>query len=328
MKNRLNRGRDDPTEETYEGFISGAYGGTCPVCGSNLLIYDAEHAEIKCLNCGTVIAEHLVDLGPEWRAFDEEQRERRTRVGAPTTLTIHDKGLSTDIDWKNKDATGKKLSLQRRLRAQRLRLWQRRVRVSDSFERSLAVALAEIDRIASMLELPRDISETASLICRIAMQNHIAKGRSIESLAAACVYAACRINKIPRTLDEISSASRVSKKDVGRSYRSLAKTVLNSVSKVPPANPIDYIPRLVNQLNLPGEVQTKAVEIINSAMNLGITSGKGPMGLAAAAVYLACVLLNFRKTQREIAQVAGITEVTVRNRYKELVEQLQFTIFL
>ena len=300
----------------------------CPYCGSTRLVYDAERAEIKCADCGAVIEEHIVDLGPEWRAFDEEQRERRTRVGAPATLTIHDKGLSTDIDWRNKDATGKPLDLQGRTRAQRLRVWQRRIRVSTSNDRSLTMVLTEIDRIVSVLDLPRDVNETAARICRLAMKNHIAKGRSIESMAAACVYAACRINRIPRTLDEISSVSRASKKEVGRSYRILAKTVLTQICKVPPASPIDYIPRLVSQLGLPGEVQTRAVEILNIAMQLGITSGKGPTGLAAAAVYLACVLLNYKKTQREIAQAAGVTEVTVRNRYKELSDQLNFIVEL
>ncbi len=300
----------------------------CHNCGSARLVYDPERAEIICLDCGMVQKDHIVDLGPEWRAFDEEQRERRTRVGAPTTLTIHDKGLSTDIDWRNKDGTGKGLNLQGRLHAYKLRKWQRRVRVSDSIERSLALALAEIDRITSILELPRNISEMASLICRLAIQNHIAKGRSIESMSAACVYAACRINKIPRTLDEISRVSRSSKKEVGRSYRSLLRTVIPKLSRIPPAKPLDYIPRLVSQLRLPGEVQVKAIEIIKAASKLGLTSGRGPVGLAAAAVYLACVLLNCKKTQREIAQIAGVTEVTVRNRYKELIDQLKFTITL
>lgn len=300
----------------------------CPVCGGERIVYDPERAEVICLECGLVLKDHIMDLGPEWRAFDEEQRERRTRVGAPTTLTIHDKGLSTDIDWRNRDGTGKGLNLQGRIQAYKLRKWQRRVRVSDSIERSLALALAEVDRMISMLELPRNISEMASLICRLAVQNHIAKGRSIESMAAACIYAACRINRIPRTLDEISQVSRASKKEIGRSYRSLIRTILPKLSRVPPAKPLDYVPRLVSQLKLPGEVQVKAVEIIEAASKLGLTSGRGPIGLAAAAVYLACVLLNCRKTQREIAQVAGVTEVTVRNRYKELIEQLKFTILL
>ncbi|RLF23384.1 MAG: transcription initiation factor IIB [Thermoprotei archaeon] len=300
----------------------------CPECGSTRIIRDYDRAEIICLNCGLVIKDHMVDPGPEWRAFDEEQRERRTRTGAPTTLMIHDKGLSTVIDWRNKDSTGKNLNLEKRITAYRLRKWQRRVRVSDSVERNMALALAEIDRIASILELPRNVTETAALIYRRAIQDRIAKGRSIESMAAACVYAACRLAKIPRTLDEIAHAARATKKEVGRSYRSLAKTILPKISRVPPAKPTDYVPRLVNQLRLPGEVQTKAIEIIEAASKLGLTSGRGPVGLAAAAIYLACTLLNYKKTQREIAQVAGVTEVTVRNRYKELVEQLNFIIIL
>lgn len=306
--------------ERYEAQIS-----RCPECGSKNLIRDYERAEITCLNCGLVISERIADPGPEWRAFDQEQKEKRARVGAPMTLTIHDKGLSTIIDWRDKDSYGKDLTPRRRAQIYRLRKWQRRVRVSDASERNLAFALQEIERIASQLGLPRSIHEESALIYRKAVEERLVRGRSIESMAAASLYAACRRFGIPRTLDEITNIARVSKKEIGRSYRFIARELLK---RIPPTNPVEYIPRLISQLNLAGEVQMKSSEIVQQASLIGLTSGRGPIGVAAAAVYIASVVLNKKRTQRDIANAAGVTEVTIRNRYKELVERLLIDILI
>lgn len=291
----------------------------CPECGSTNLIRDDERAEITCLNCGLVISERMTDPGPEWRAFNPEQKEKRTRVGAPITLTIHDKGLSTIIDWRDKDIYGKDLTPRKRAQVYRLRKWQRRVRISDATERNLAFALQEIERITSQLGLPKSIHEEAALIYRKAVEERLVRGRSIESMAAASVYAACRRYNMPRTLDEITRVARVGKKDIGRSYRFMAKELLK---KINPTSPVEYIPRLVSQLGLIGDVQTYAKMIVDVAKDSGLTSGRGPIGVAAAAIYIASVILNEKKTQREIATAAGVTEVTIRNRYKELIEKI------
>ena len=239
------------------------------------------------------------------------------------TLTIHDKGLSTIIDWRDKDSYGKDLTPRRRAQIYRLRKWQRRVRVSDATERNLAFALQEIERISSQLGLPRSVHEEAALIYRKAVEERLVRGRSIESMAAASLYAACRRYNIPRTLDEMTKVARVGKKEIGRSYRFIAKELLR---KMPPTNPVKYIPRLISQLELIGEVQMKAKEIVEEASRIGLTSGRGPIGVAAAAVYVASVILNNKRTQRDIAMAAGVTEVTIRNRYKELVEKISIDI--
>ncbi|HDJ04703.1 MAG TPA: transcription initiation factor IIB, partial [Candidatus Bathyarchaeota archaeon] len=157
----------------------------CPECGSTRLMRDYESAEIVCMDCGFVVAMKLADRGPEWRAFDNEQREKRARVGAPLTFTIHDKGLSTMIDWHDKDIYGKKLSTSQRAQIYRLRKWQRRIRVSDAMERNLAFALSEITKIANSLSLPKSIFETASVIYRKAVKEHLIRGRSIQGISAA-----------------------------------------------------------------------------------------------------------------------------------------------
>jgi transcription initiation factor TFIIIB Brf1 subunit/transcription initiation factor TFIIB len=199
---------------------------SCPSCGSSKLVRDYEHGELVCAGCGYVIAERIMDLGPEWRAFDQEQRDKRGRVGAPMTFTIHDKGLSTMIDWRDRDSYGKDLTPKRRAQIYRLRKWQRRIRVSDAIERNLAFALSEIDRMASHLSLPRNVRETAALIYRRAVEEKLIRGRSIEGVAGAALYAACRECKVPRTLDEIAEVSRVSKKEISRSYRFIARELL------------------------------------------------------------------------------------------------------
>lgn len=294
---------------------------SCPECHSTRLMRDYECAEIVCMNCGYVLAAKITDRGPEWRAFDDEQRAKRTRVGAPLTYTIHDKGLSTMIDWHDRDVYGKSLSPGQKAQVYRLRKWQRRIRVSDATERNLAFALSEITKIANNLNLPKSILETASVIYRKAVKERLIRGRSIQGVTAAAIYLACRQCGLARTLEEIAQASSVPKKEVGRSYRFLIKELNYSI---PPLKPSQYITKFSNQLTMQGKVEEIAHKILGAAKELKLTSGRGPTGIAAAASYIASVLTGERKTQREIAEIAQVTEVTIRNRYKELVERLMF----
>src|SRR5512136_2343016 len=293
----------------------------CPECHSTRLMRDYENAELVCMNCGYVLAAKIADRGPEWRAFDDEQRTKRTRVGAPLTYTIHDKGLSTMIDWHDRDVYGKSLSPGQKAQVYRLRKWQRRIRVSDATERNLAFALSEITKISNNLNLPKNILETASVIYRKAVKEKLIRGRSIQGVTSAAIYLACRQCGLPRTLDEIAQASSVHKKEIGRSYRFLIKELNYSI---PPLKPSQYITKFSNQLTMQGKVEEIAHKILGAAKELKLTSGRGPTGIAAAASYIASVLTGERKTQREIAEIAQVTEVTIRNRYKELVERLMF----
>ncbi len=297
----------------------------CPECGSSRLMRDYECAEIVCMGCGFVVAAKLADQGPEWRAFDDEQRTKRARAGAPLTFTIHDKGLSTMIDWHDRDVYGKRIAPGQKAQIYRLRKWQRRIRVSDATERNLAFALSEISKIANNLNLPKNILETASVIYRKAVKERLIRGRSIQGVTAAAIYVACRQCGVARTLDEIAQASTVNKKEIGRSYRFLIKELDYFI---PPLKPSQYITKFSNQLTMQGKVEEIAHKILATAKELKLTSGRGPTGIAAAASYIASVLTGERKTQREIAEIAQVTEVTIRNRYKELVERLQFIISL
>jgi len=297
----------------------------CPECGSNHLSRDYSRAELVCHECGLVIDEDLIDHGPEWRAFDSEQREKRARTGAPMTYTIHDKGLSTMISWQNRDAYGKSIPTRNRAQLFRLRKWQTRTRISNATERNLAVALSSLDRLASGLSLPRTVRETAAMIYRKAALKNLIRGRSVEGVSAAALYAACRQCHVPRTLDEISNIAHMSRKEIGRNYRYVSREL---GLKLMPTTPQDYISRFCSELKLSADVQAKTMDILKEAAKKELTSGRGPTGIAAASLYIASVLCGERRTQREVSEVTGVTEVTIRNRYKELSEKLDIDVIL
>ncbi len=166
---------------------------TCDECGSTALIMSGDQGEIVCEECGLVVDEKNIDHGPEWRAFNATERNEKSRVGAPTTQTMHDKGLTTTIDWKNKDAYGRSLSSDKRQRMGRLRKWQERIRTKDAGERNLQFALTETDRMASALGVPQSVREVASVIYRRALAEDLIRGRSIEGVATSSLYAPMEI---------------------------------------------------------------------------------------------------------------------------------------
>lgn len=295
----------------------------CPECGSTTILRDNEYAEFVCENCGFVVASKLTDRGPEWRAFNLEQRQRRVRTGEPLTFTIHDKGLSTVIDKRDRDVYGKMLSPKRAKQMYRLRRWQRRIRFSGSQDRSLSFALSVMSKMAGALNLPKNVLETASIVYRKALKNDLIRGRGRKELAAAALYLACRQCKVTRRLYEVAEASGMEKKKLGRAYRFLIKKLNLSV---PPTSISRYISKFSSELTLNGKTEEFAHKIMVKANRLRLASGKGPVGLAAAAIYIASAILDERRTQREVAETANITEVTIRNRYKELLKNFLFII--
>jgi len=297
----------------------------CPECDSGHIVRDYKRGEVTCRNCGLVVDDQVIDQGPEWRAFDSEQNERRARGGAPMTVMIHDKGLSTDIGWGSRDIYGNNVPTKNRSQVYRMRKWQNRTRASNSADRNLAQALNELNRLASKIGLHRQVREEAAMLYRRAVQDNLVRGRSVEGVAAAALYGACRRCEVPRTLSEITQASRASKKEVGRTYRYISRELKLNLQ---PASPAVYIIRFCRELELPGYVESAAINILNQAIEAELTSGRGPTGVAAAAIYIASVVYDQRKTQKTIADTVGVTEVTIRNRYKELAKNLDITMYL
>ena len=297
----------------------------CPECDSAHIVRDYKRGEVTCRNCGLVVDDQVIDQGPEWRAFDSEQNERRARGGAPMTVMVHDKGLSTDIGWGSRDIYGNNVPTKNRSQVYRMRKWQNRTRASNSADRNLAQALNELNRLASKIGLHRQVREEAAMLYRRAVQDNLVRGRSVEGVAAAALYGACRRCEVPRTLSEITQASRASKKEVGRTYRYISRELKLNLQ---PASPAVYIIRFCRELELPGYVESAAINILNQAIEAELTSGRGPTGVAAAAIYIASVVYDQRKTQKTIADTVGVTEVTIRNRYKELAKNLDITMYL
>jgi transcription initiation factor TFIIB len=308
-RDRSRTAPNDPVQEETDELA-------CPECGADGITVE-KRGETVCEACGVVIEDDMIDHGPEWRAFDSRERDRKSRVGAPSTNMLHDKGLSTKIDWQDSDATGSALSSRKRSQMVRLRTWDERFRAQSARERNLKQALGEVDRMASALGLPENVRETASVIYRKALYDDLLPGRSIEAMATASLYAAARQANTPRSLDEFQPISRVEQKEYARAYRYLARELGLAVE---PADPTSYLPRFASGLDVSDEVERCARDLLDVSKSEGVHSGKSPVGLAAGALYAASLLTNEQITQQAIAEETEVSEVTIRNRYQELLE--------
>lgn len=292
----------------------------CPECESADIIEN--DGEVVCRRCGLVLGV-VVDRTAEWRSFTLEEKLKRSRVGMPEMMVSHDKGLTTIIGDVNLDGRGRKIPIRLKLKALRLRKWQRMSSVHSSEERNLVRALKEISNLANILNLPSSVSEEASIIYRRVMKMGLARGREIIVLAAASVYAACRIFGVPRSLRNVARSSGLHVKEVARAYR----IIINHLDiNVPVEEPKTYIKLITSKLNLPTEVEAEAVKILGSVKENGNFVGD-PRGIAAGAIYIAAKRLNINVTQRELAAASGVTEVTVRNRFKKIERWLKKKVF-
>jgi len=292
---------------------------SCPECATAVTIHDTIRGEIICFQCGLVLDSNIIDLGPEWRAFTKEQRDLRRRVGSPINYMRSDKGLTTTLGWGFRDGRGRMISAHRRAEIHRMRKWQRRSRQNSSIERNLVLALKEAERLISQMRLPFSVKDSVAILYRKILSRNLIRGRTIEGIIAAVLYIICRKFQIPITMKEISLYSRINAKTQGRIYRFIMKEF---DIDIPPVSPKDFVPRFAEELNLPTRVERHAIRILEVAKQKVIISGKAPTGLAAAALYIASITEGHRTTQREIADAANVTEVTIRNRYKELIAEL------
>lgn len=287
----------------------------CPECGSSTLVQNFDTGEVICGHCGLVVENINVDRGPEWRAYSFEEKADRSRVGSPITILQPDKGLVTVISKNNRDASGREVSAATKVQMWRLRKWQVRARFPAAFERNLLHALGELDRMVDNLHISADTHREAADIYRRILGKGLVRGRSISSMAAASLYAACRRMGKARSLKEIASVTLLSKKEIARCYRLILKEMLY---QMPITDPRNYITKIASKINLDEKHQGLAMQLLMKGAELKATTGKDPIGLAAATLYMACLMNGENRTQREIASAADVTEVTVRNRYKGL----------
>jgi len=297
-------------------------GKICTECKCSDIHIDEVNGEIVCGNCGTVLSSTIVSEAPEWRSFDDP---KRIRAGSPLTFTVIDNGVSSVIDWRDRDIRGNALSPEIKSQLFRLRKWDRRVRQQNSNVRTLTYALSTITKLSYSLKLPKNVVETAAVIFRKAYTSNLTKGRSTELLASAATYLACRQCNVLRSLKEIGPVIGISPKSIARSYRYL---VQNLDSNVPKVGCKDIISRLVNTLSVTGRVERVSLDLLECAESLKMTMGRSPVAISAAAFYISCIICDEKLSQEVIAEQANITTVTIRNRYKELLENMTLQISL
>ncbi len=300
----------------------------CPECSSRDLKYDQTRGERHCRDCGFVLEEDILDHSPEWREFSNGASltggiNPRSRAGAPMTNLLHDKGLSTQLDWQNKDYAGAAIASKNRAQLYRMRKWQARSRVKGSKERNLQQALALIKTLCSKLNLPKGVLERSADIYRQALDADLVRGRSIDSMVCASIYIANQLMETARTVDDIAKEARIAPKEIGRTYRDVKRKLR---IRTPLPDPKIYVNRFCSELQLRPDVQAGAINIIHKAEALEMTHGKSPCGVAAASIYIASQISDQPRTQREIAEVSNVTEVTIRNRYKQLAKSLNIKL--
>ncbi len=287
----------------------------CPGCGRNRIVSDYVRGELFCRDCGLVLEDKLFDFGPEWRAFDKEDMDKRSRTGGLLKYGKLTKGLTTEIDKYDRDIKGKAIPVEKKAKWYRLRRWQKRSRMATSLQRNLSIALPELDRMCSYLNIGGSIKEECARLYRKTAGEGLVKGRSIESMVAAVIYIVTRQNQSPVTLEELEEVSGRKKKDIGKSYRKIAQ---GFNLKIPTASAIDYVPRLAIRLNASGATLARATEIVKKATELSIISGKVPISVSAAAVYLAGHTVGDKNIPKKIKGFPGTTKSTIQERYDDL----------
>ena len=292
----------------------------CTRCGKGPIVIDSSGGEMNCSSCGFVVVDKIEEEGPEWRAFSKEEKDDRARTGVPSSLAMHDMGLATVIGAEDRDAAGRSLPASMKAAIERLRTWDGRSQVHEPVDRNLRQAFSELDRLADKLNLSDAVIEKAAYIYRKALEKGLVRGRSISALIAASLYAACRDTETPRTLKDVAAACNIKKKDIARCYRLLLREMN---LRMPVVDPTKCVSRIASKAGLSEKTKREALSILHKAEATRTSAGKDPMGLAAAALYVACVMEGESKTQKDVAEAAGVTEVTIRNRYKGLKAALQ-----
>ena len=275
----------------------------CPECGGALV--DDNSGEKYCEDCSVVVTEQQINHGPEWRAYTHDSEQKQSRVGEPITGMLHDRGLTTDISWKDEDAYGRPLNSEQRKRMNRLRKQHHRSRVR-SRERTLKKGLQEINRMAPALGLPTSTQETAATLYRQSAKQNLLKGQSIEGIASGCLHAACRIAEVPRLLPDLATVSRVDENTIANAYRYVDREL--GLETPPPAHE-KCIPSVASEVKAPEAVKQKASDVLKTYLEEGAVGGRNPRTVGGAAVYVAAKLTtdSYTVTQDEVAEAADIT---------------------
>lgn len=285
---------------------------TCTECGSTR-IRETPEAELVCQECGTVLEEERVEQSAGRRAFTSEEREKVERTGSPITYTQPSKGLRTKIG----NGSMSQVSPDKRGQYYRMKKWHDRI--DESRDRRMKFALGELERLSAVLNLPGSVREEASRLYEKSLEEGIVKGRNIENIVASLVYITARNQGVPRTLSEIADEAGITERDLGKTYRYVARELDLGIV---PVDPEDFIPRFAEEIGLTGETQARARQLIEDSRSEDLISGRSPDSVVASALYLASILEGEELTQKEVAETVDVTEVTVRKGYRNMVDGL------
>ena len=287
-------------------------------CKKHEIVTDIHTGEIACSNCGIVSSEPIIDLGAEMSGGSSADYQNNSRVGAKRSLKMIDMGLSTLIEAKDKDVTGKSLSVENRRMFYRLRMWDRNSRsavTSKSFQKAFTL----LDAMGSKLGLPESVIEESAYLFRKVAARKILAGRSTAAMLSATIYATCRITDTPRTLQDIADAANIKKKVLQRTYRFLAKEMDLAPESYTPS---EFVTRIAKGLNLSEKTQRLTFKILDLCSKKHVSTSKNPMAMAAAAIHLASTINAERVSQLKISKISGISAVTIRERRKEIVSKV------
>ena len=283
-------------------------------CKKNAIVTDYHTGEIACSNCGAVSTQKIIDLSSETLGQTGEEYQNNTRVGQKISLKMIDMGLSTIIESKDRDVSGKFLSNENRRMFYRLRMWDRNSRSANS-TKSFRKAFTLLDAISTKLGLPESVIEHTAYLFRKIAAKKILTGRSTTSMICATIYVACRLSNTPRTLQDIANSGNIKKKNLQRTYRFLVK----ELEIYPEAyNPQEFVTRLANSISMSEKTERLAFKILKIATKQNVSTSKNPMAMAAASVHLASIINKEKVSQLKISEAAQISAVTIRDRTKEI----------
>ncbi len=293
---------------------------TCSTCNNkeNKMVTDTVSGELVCSNCGTVVLDSIEEIGKEWTNFKDTETDK-SRTGMPFSLAVHDMNLSTVIGKTNKDSTGQLIDSGMQARMNRLRIWDSRTMFRDSSSRNFTTAFLLLNRLKDKLGLTPSVVEKTAYTYRKVQEVGLIRGRTINAVLVACLYITCRELGVSRTIDELAEASNIRKKAIAKIYREI---VFHLQRKIPQVNCFQCIDKIANKIELSERTIRHARDLMKKVLEQEFSAGKDPMGFAGAVLYVSLQLDGKTIRQIDIAEAAGVTEVTIRNRAKDLKSQL------
>ena len=277
-------------------------------CKTYPAITDSERGEIVCGGCGLILLQNMADASYENNGYSSENFMKLSRTGPATSLTMNDRGLSTVIGT-NKDSTGKALSSKTKYEFNRLRTWDQRSKSRKTA--SLSKAFTLLHGMKTKLGISNNVVENAAYIYRKVVSAKLTRGRTMASLIAASLYAACRENNIPRTLDDIANAGNIERRILSRDLRTIIKKLELNLNQYDTSS---FISKISNNMNLREKTKRDAFKILDLCEKEQITAGKHPVAQAAASLYISCIMNGEKISQKKFAVESGVSDVTIRNR--------------